>query len=141
MFWADASQAGRWAREALAHATVAVGNRDEVEVATGTRDPVAASAVLLELGVKLAIVKLGPDGVLARTAEGVFEVALVAVEVVCGLGAGDDFGAALVYGLLQGMAADQAVALANRAGAWVAGHLACADAMPTMDELQSMEVR
>ena len=30
MFWADEAEAGRWAREALAHATVAVGNRDEV---------------------------------------------------------------------------------------------------------------
>src|SRR5689334_22208960 len=39
MFWSHEEEAGRWAREALRHATVAVGNRDEVAVATGTRDP------------------------------------------------------------------------------------------------------
>src|SRR4051794_32642201 len=50
------AEAGRWAREALSHATVAVGNRDEVEVAVGTRDPHEASAALLELGVRIAIV-------------------------------------------------------------------------------------
>ena len=56
----DESEAGRWAREALRHATVAVGNRDEVAVAVGTRDPYEASAALLELGVEIAIVKRGP---------------------------------------------------------------------------------
>src|SRR5688572_17362392 len=63
MFWADEDEAGRWAREALAYATVAVGNRDEAAVATGTRDPEYAAAALLELGVELAIVKRGPEGV------------------------------------------------------------------------------
>ena len=56
MFWSDESEAGVWAREALGHATVAVGNRDEVEVAVGTRDPHEASAALLDLGVEIAIV-------------------------------------------------------------------------------------
>src|SRR4051812_18366887 len=73
MFWKDEAEAGRWAREALGHATVAVGNRDEAAVAVGTRDPYEASAALLELGLELAIVKCGPEGVLARTAAGVVE--------------------------------------------------------------------
>src|SRR4029077_10257193 len=67
MFWSDESEAGVWAREALGHATVAVGNRDEVAVAAGTRDPHEASAALLDLGVRVAIVKQGPAGVLVRT--------------------------------------------------------------------------
>jgi 5-dehydro-2-deoxygluconokinase len=60
MFWPDESEAGRWARLALRHATVAVGNRDEAAVATGTREPEEAAAALLELGVELAVVKRGP---------------------------------------------------------------------------------
>src|SRR3954466_16026194 len=92
MFWSDESEATRCARAALAHATGAVGNRDEVAVAVGTRDPHEASAALLELGVKVAIVKQGPAGVLARTREGVAEIPPVPVDVVCGLGAGDAFG-------------------------------------------------
>ncbi|MFL5840457.1 MAG: 5-dehydro-2-deoxygluconokinase [Thermoleophilaceae bacterium] len=135
MFWADESEAGRWAREALQHATVAVGNRDEVEVAVGTRDPLEASAALLELGVEIAIVKQGPDGVLARTADGVVEVPPIRLEVVNGLGAGDAFGGSLVHALLAGWDIERALRLANAAGAYVASQLACADAMPSMEDL------
>jgi 5-dehydro-2-deoxygluconokinase len=136
MFWPDEAEAGRLAREALAHATVAVGNRDEVAVAVGTRDPHAASAALLELGVRIAIVKQGPAGVLVRTADSLAEVPPVPVDVVCGLGAGDAFGGALVHGLLEGWDIERTVRLANAAGSFVAGQLACADAMPTLDDLK-----
>ena len=137
MFWPDESQAGVWAREALKHATVAVGNRDEVEVAVGTRDPHEASAALLDLGVRIAIVKQGPAGVLVRTADGIAEVPPVEVEVVNGLGAGDAFGGALVYALLNGYDPARAVRLANAAGAYVAARLACADDMPTLSDLRA----
>ncbi|MGI8780362.1 MAG: 5-dehydro-2-deoxygluconokinase [Solirubrobacteraceae bacterium] len=140
MFWADEDQAGHWARAALAHATVAVGNRDEVAVAVGTRDPDAAADALLELGVRLAIVKRGPEGVLARTREERVEVPPVPVEVVCGLGAGDAFGGALVHGLLEGWPLERTIRLANAAGAHVAGQLACADAMPTLQDLEGVVV-
>jgi 5-dehydro-2-deoxygluconokinase len=136
MFWPHEEEATRWAREALAHATVAVGNRDEVEVAVGTRDPHEASAALLDLGVQIAIVKQGPAGVLVRTADSLAEVPPVPVDVVCGLGAGDAFGGALVHGLLEGWDIERTVRLANAAGSFVAGQLACADAMPTLDDLK-----
>jgi 5-dehydro-2-deoxygluconokinase len=140
MFWTEESAAARWAREALRHATVAVGNRDEVAVAVGTRDPHEASAALLELGVEVAIVKRGPDGVLARTRTELVEVDPVPVEVVNGLGAGDAFGGALAFGLLRGWGLERTIRLANAAGAYVAARLACADAMPTLDELDTEEV-
>ena len=136
MFWENEGEAERWAREALAHATVAVGNRDEAAVATGTRDPEAAAEALLELGVELAIVKRGPEGVLARTRAERVEVPPVPVEVVCGLGAGDAFGGALVHGLLHDWPLERTIRLANAAGAHVAGQLACADAMPTLADLE-----
>ena len=138
MFWAHEEDAGRLAREALAHATVAVGNRDEVAVAVGTRDPEAAAEALLELGVELAVVKRGPEGTLARTREERVEVPPVPVDVVCGLGAGDAFGGALVHGLLHGWPLERTIRLANAAGAHVAGQLACADAMPTLQELEAV---
>jgi 5-dehydro-2-deoxygluconokinase len=135
MFWDDESEAGRWAREALAHATVAVGNRDEAAVATGTRDPEEAAEALLQAGVDLAIVKRGPEGVLARTRSERVEVPPVPVDVVNGLGAGDAFGGALVHGLLNDWPLERTIRLANAAGAFVAGRLACADAMPTLSDL------
>ncbi|HEY7074847.1 MAG TPA: 5-dehydro-2-deoxygluconokinase [Solirubrobacteraceae bacterium] len=136
MFWPDESEAGELQRAALRHSTVAVGNRDEVEVAVGTRDPEQAAEALLELGVELAIVKRGPEGTLARTRAERVEVAPVPVEVVCGLGAGDAFGGALAHGLLHGWPLERTIRLANAAGAHVAARLACADAMPELHELE-----
>ena len=141
MFWSDESEAGHWARAALRHATVAVGNRDEVAVAVRTRDPYAASAALLELGVELAVVKRGPEGVLARTRDELVEVEPVPVEVVNGLGAGDAFGGALVFGLVNEWPLERTIRLANAAGAFVAGQLACADAMPSLEDIEPQEVR
>jgi len=138
MFWRDDGEAGGWARAALAHASVAVGNRDEAAVATGTRDVEAAAEALLELGVELAIVKRGPEGVLARTRAERVEVPPVPVEVVNGLGAGDAFGGALVHGLLNGWPLERTIRLANAAGAHVAGRLACADAMPALADLEGV---
>jgi 5-dehydro-2-deoxygluconokinase len=138
MFWADGDDPGRWAREAVSHATVAVGNRDEVEVAVGTREPEAAAEALLDLGVELAIVKRGPDGVYARTRGEEVSVPPVRLEVVNGLGAGDAFGGSLVYGLLRGLGLERTMRLANAAGAYVASQLACADAMPTLAELRPL---
>ena len=136
IFWAG-DDPGEWARRALAHATVAVGNRDEVAMAVGTDEPDAAAEALLGLGVGLAIVKRGPDGVLARTREERVEVPPVPVDVVCGLGAGDAFGGALVHGLLAGLPLEDVVRRANAAGAYVAARLACADAMPTAHDLEA----
>ncbi|WP_084703970.1 5-dehydro-2-deoxygluconokinase [Phaeacidiphilus oryzae] len=124
-------------REALAHATVAVGNLDEAEVATGLRDPQACAEALLELGAELAVVKQGPKGVLALHRDGTrAQVPPVPVEVVNGLGAGDAFGGALCHGLLAGWPLERTVRWANAAGAIVAGRLACSSAMPTPEEIE-----
>ncbi|WP_069811320.1 5-dehydro-2-deoxygluconokinase [Streptomyces sp. TP-A0874] len=121
---------------ALAHATVAVGNLDECEVATGEREPRAAAQALLDAGVELAVVKQGPGGVLAVHRDGTTaEVPPLAVEVVNGLGAGDAFGGALCHGLLAGRPLDRIMREANAAGAIVASRLACSSAMPTEAEI------
>ncbi|WP_086805203.1 PfkB family carbohydrate kinase, partial [Streptomyces caniscabiei] len=70
MFWDDPETARPYYAEALRHATVAVGNLDECEVATGVREPRACAEALLEAGVELAVVKQGPKGVLAVHRDG-----------------------------------------------------------------------
>ena len=138
MFWASPAQARAAYDAMLDHVTVTVGNRAEVEVAVGTSDPQEAAARLLGRGVELAVVKMGGDGVLVATAEGAAMVAAHPVTVVCGLGAGDAFGGALVHGLLAGWDPPRCAEYANAAGAIVASRLACADAMPTLDELEAL---
>ena len=140
-FWADAGAAPAATRAALAHATVAVGNVDEVEVATGTRDPDAAADRLLDLGLDLTVVKLGPEGVLAKTRDERVEVPPVPVRVVNGLGAGDAFGGSLCHGLLAGWPLATTLRFASAAGAIVASRLACSEAMPTVAEVDEALTR
>ncbi|WP_442790531.1 5-dehydro-2-deoxygluconokinase [Nonomuraea sp. NBC_01738] len=138
MFWRDPRYAAEQARLAVGRVTVVVGNVDEIEVATGTREPHRAGAALLAAGVELAIVKQGSAGVLAMTAGESVEVPAVPVEVVNGLGAGDAFGGALCHGLLAGWPLERTVRFANAAGAIVAGRLACAPDMPTAGEIDDL---
>ncbi|MEU8530018.1 MULTISPECIES: 5-dehydro-2-deoxygluconokinase [Streptomyces] len=139
MLWddPDPAEVRRRYREALGHATVAVGNLDECEIATGEREPHAAAHALLATGVRLAVVKQGPKGVLAVTADGESaDVPPVAVDVVNGLGAGDAFGGALCHGLLAGRPLEHTLRYANAAGALVAARLACSSAMPYDEEIE-----
>lgn len=137
-FWSSVDEARHWARAALRHATVTVGNLDEVEMAVGTREPAAAARELLKLGPSLAIVKMGPRGVLGVSSGEQVELAPIPVDTLCGLGAGDAFGGALCDRLLAGAPLADALAFANAAGAIVASRLACADAMPTPAEVKAL---
>jgi 5-dehydro-2-deoxygluconokinase len=139
--WHGHDDARRWAREAANRATVVVGNTDEVEMATATRDPRAGAAALLALGAKIAIVKRGGEGVYARTASEELAVPAVPIPVLNGLGAGDAFGGALCHGLLAGWPLRRTLEAANAAGAIVASRLACADAMPTLAEIDTVLAR
>jgi 5-dehydro-2-deoxygluconokinase len=143
MFWKSTAgntpedSARAFYAEALRHTTVAVGNLDEVEIATGVREPHAAAEALLKAGVELAVVKQGPKGVLAVHRDGTSaEVPPLPVTVLNGLGAGDAFGGSLCHGLLAGWDLERIMRHANAAGALVASRLECSSAMPTPEEIE-----
>ncbi|MCX4974358.1 5-dehydro-2-deoxygluconokinase [Streptomyces sp. NBC_00554] len=143
MFWKDTAwkdpeaSARAFYAEALRHTTVAVGNIDEVEIATGEREPHAAARALLDAGVELAVVKQGPKGVLAVHRDGTTaEVPPLPVTVLNGLGAGDAFGGSLCHGLLADWDLERIMRYANAAGAIVASRLECSSAMPTPREVE-----
>ncbi|MEU6315259.1 5-dehydro-2-deoxygluconokinase [Streptomyces sp. NPDC047014] len=137
MLWRE--KPGPSYERALAAATVAVGNAEECEIATGESDPHAAGRALLAAGVELAVVKRGPRGVLAMHRDGtVVEAEPVEVDVVNGLGAGDAFGGALCHGLLAGWELARVVRYANAAGAIVASRLECSSAMPFPSEVEEV---
>jgi 5-dehydro-2-deoxygluconokinase len=138
MFWESAETAGEHIRKALSKVTVAVGTREECEVAVGESDPMRAADALLDLGIELAIVKRGPKGVLGRTRTGTVTVPPIPVEVVNGLGAGDGFGGSLCHGLLEGWRLEKTLRYANAAGAIVASRLECSTAMPTAAEVANL---
>lgn len=138
MFWNSPEEATAQVTRALEHVTVAIGNKEECEVAIGETEPMRAADALLERGVELAIVKQGPKGVLAKTREETIEVPPYFVDVVNGLGAGDSFGGAVCYGLLQGWGLERMLKFANVAGALVASRLECSTAMPTREEVEEV---
>jgi 5-dehydro-2-deoxygluconokinase len=134
-FWGSREEACARIGAAVAHATIAVGNREECAVAVGSDDPHEAARRLRAKGVELAIVKLGGDGVLVSSAEGERLIAPPPVQVLCGLGAGDAFGGAVCHGLLTGWPHERTVAFANAAGGIVASRLLCSQAMPYEQEV------
>jgi 5-dehydro-2-deoxygluconokinase len=138
MFWATPADASEQVRRALQHVTVAVGNREECEIAVGETNPQKAADALLDLGVELAIVKQGPRGVLGKTRHSAVTVPPNDVDVVNGLGAGDSFGGSLIHGLLRNWPLEKTLRYANAAGAIVASRLECSTAMPTAAEVAAL---
>jgi 5-dehydro-2-deoxygluconokinase len=138
MFWESPSKATAEIEQVLPLVTIAVGNKEECEVAVGEVEPHRAADALLDRGIELAIVKQGPRGVLAKTKTETVEVPPHFVDVVNGLGAGDSFGGALCYGLTQKWELERIIRFANIAGAIVASRLECSTAMPTLEEVEEI---
>ena len=138
MFWESPAAASEQVQRALTHVTVAVGNREECEIAVGESNPHRAADALLDLGVELAIVKQGPRGVLGKTKQSSVTVSPNEVDVVNGLGAGDAFGGSLIHGLLNNWPLEKTLRYANAAGAIVASRLECSTAMPTAAEVAAL---
>jgi 5-dehydro-2-deoxygluconokinase len=138
MFWATPADASEQVQRALQHVTIAVGNREECEIAVGESNPQKAADALLDLGVQLAIVKQGPRGVLGKTRHSSVTVRPNDVDVVNGLGAGDSFGGSLIHGLLHDWSLEKTLRYANAAGAIVASRLECSTAMPTAAEVAAL---
>ncbi|MDQ6739854.1 MAG: 5-dehydro-2-deoxygluconokinase, partial [Actinomycetota bacterium] len=113
MFWASEREAREQIARILPQVTVAIGNDKECAVAVGEGTPDEQADRLLAAGVGIAVVKLGPEGVMAKTATERVVSAPVPVETVNGLGAGDSFGGAFVHGLLSGWPLAQVLDYAN----------------------------
>jgi 5-dehydro-2-deoxygluconokinase len=138
MFWETPAAATEQVQKALQHVTVAVGNREECEIAVGETNPHKAADALLDLGVELAIVKQGPRGVLGKSKHSSVTVPPNDVDVINGLGAGDSFGGSLIHGLLRSWPLEKTLRYANAAGAIVASRLECSTAMPTAAEVAAL---
>lgn len=137
-FWGSEQEASYQVAAALEHVDVAIGNLDECRIAVGKDDPDEAARALLDRGVRLAIVKQGLMGTLARTVDERVHVPATNVRIRNGLGAGDGFGGAVCHGLLNGWSLAHTIAFASAAGAIVASRLECSTAMPRADEVERL---
>ena len=129
----------------LAASDLIVGTEEEIHVAAGREDTIDAirqvrrtapdATIVCKRGAIGCVVFPGP--IPDTLDEGVSGPGL-AVEVFNVLGAGDAFGAGLCHGLLLDWPLERTLSFANAAGAVVASRLACADAMPTVAEVEEV---
>ena len=77
-------------------------NEKEAAYYTGEKEPAKMAEALRRLGVRNAVVKAGPEGCYVNGEDGVFHLPALPVEVVDSTGAGDNFVAGFLSGLLRG---------------------------------------
>ena len=117
---------------------------EETMLLCGVKEPEAALAKLMEIGVKLAVVTLGKHGAMWRCGELRGQVPGCPVKVADTNGAGDTFFGAFLSriaerGGLQGLTADEIngfVRFANKAASITTSRSGAIPAMPTLQEVQ-----
>lgn len=108
---------------ALEHVDYFFPNEDQARSLTGAGDEESAAAALLERGVGLVAMTLGPQGSLLVSDEGATRVPAFEVEVVDTTGCGDAFVAGFLRGVSLGQDPEEAARLGSACAALVAGGL------------------
>ena len=126
-------------RQHLADVDILTPNASEARILLGLppddpSPPLELAQRLLEMGAGKVVVTLGDEGALivGDEASHVPAIPICAVDVT---GAGDSFNAALAVSLGEGLALEDAVHVAVRAGAYTALRLGVIDGLPTRAEL------
>lgn len=138
VLWDDPRVARVYYRQALRMVDIVIANEPELATVGESDDPEAAAATVLGLGPTQVVAKRGAAGVVLFGEGGPRKVPGFSVSVLNTLGAGDAFGAAFCYGLLQGWPADRCLTFANAAGAIVVSRHSCSEAMPTRQEVEAL---
>ncbi len=114
-FWDRGYLRSNVVRKAIAQADAFMPNLAEALAITGAADSRSALTALTALSPVVAI-KLGADGVIGSAHGRVYHVPALRVQVVDTTGAGDNFDAGLMYGLLHGLPFEQCLRCAVAAG-------------------------
>ncbi len=127
----------------LADCDVIVGTEEELMIAGGAAEPLAAIRVIRRLApAALIVCKRGPmgcvafDGAIPDEMESGIAGPGFPVEVFNVLGAGDAFMSGFLRGYLRGEPIETALAFANACGAFAVSRLLCSADYPSWDELQ-----
>ena len=138
--WPDRSTARSTILQGMQGADILKANEVDIELLAGTGDLPAATDWILEQGVKLCLVTLGPDGTYFNDGRAQGYVPAFQVDAVDTTGCGDAFVGGLVYGLLgtslEIAALDEAclrrlVRFANAVGALTATGMGAMAPLPT----------
>jgi ribokinase len=113
-------QAAEEMRTLLPAVDILMPNLAEAQHLTGQAEAGACAQSLLRAGVQVVALKLGREGCLMATREGLLPVPGLAVETQDSTGAGDSFDAGLILGFLGGLKWPSAALLGNALGAMAA---------------------
>lgn len=126
----------------VGHCDLIVGTEEEVHIAGGSTDTLAALRRLRELTAATLVVKRGPmgcvvfDGAIPDSLEKGLQGPGFPVDVYNVLGAGDAFMSGFLRGWIPGEPLTRCCAYANACGALVVSRHGCAPAMASWEELQ-----
>lgn len=118
-----------------------IGTEEELHIAGGSDDTLAALRNVREHTQAVIVLKRGPfgatvfEGEIPATLDAGVTVEGVTVDVMNVLGAGDAFAAGFMRGWLKDEGYEQALLYANACGALVVSRHGCTPAMPTVPEL------
>lgn len=85
------------------YVSILFGNKDEAAILTGKSDPVEAGKEIVNMGVKIAIVKIGSKGSYIVTKDNVIKIDIYkADKVLDSTGCGDVYGGGFLYGYTRG---------------------------------------
>ena len=118
-------------------------NQSEAEVLTGVavegvESAYEAASILRERGARVALIKLGEQGVVYSADQGVGHVPAFEVDAMDTVAAGDGFAGALAVALAEGQPLEDALRFASAAGALVVTKRGAQDAMPNRVEVEQL---
>ena len=137
MSWQRPEDAGLAIRLALPLVDVLIGNDLELKLVAGVEDLDRAVRVLRPR-VPMLVSKLGAEGTRVWTDDGPVFMPPYRVEVLSTIGAGDGFASGFLYALLKDMSIEECLHFGNAGAAIVVSRQSCSDAMPTLEEVETM---
>ncbi len=129
--------------EAWSAVDVMTPNATETEALTGLRptdssSAARAAAVLIERGLRIAIVKMGAGGVYWKAPEGEGHIPALPVTAIDTVAAGDCFNGGLGFALARGDSLPDALRIANACGALATTRRGASDAAPSLPEIEAL---
>lgn len=123
-------------KELLPYIDVFVPNDEEIASLTGVQDPSENVRILVEAGVKTAVVKIGSDGCLVGTRAGIVHVhAVPDAACIDTTGAGDTFAAGLIAGLCSGWSLPECAKLGCAAASCSIEQIGATDGVRSLDQV------
>jgi 2-dehydro-3-deoxygluconokinase len=111
---------------------------EDARLLTGMSEAEEIARVYLAMGPKAVVMKLGGDGALLATKEGIRRFPPFRVPSIDMSGAGDTFDGAFVVGYLSGWPLDQCVRFANAAAALTTTGLGCVTPVPRREQIEAL---